>query len=537
MKYMFKIVLIAAAIMIFDSLNHVSNAQVKKSNTLESQVFYHIFLRSFYDSDGDGHGDLNGLREKLDYLQELGATGILISPLYHSEFYHNYFPIDFEEIDPEFGTKDDYFALLKEMHRRGMKLIMDMEIHYVTEDHLWYKDSFQNPSSRYSEYILYDDLNNTKPVSIIFNLIELPTYDGKVIKVCTTNLYSPAVRDYHHRLFRYWVDPNADGDFEDGIDGFRIDHIMDDLDYKGKLTGLLANFWKPLFDELRAIRSDIIIVGEQAEWGYGEDYFRQAEVTGVFAFPLGHAIRKFDAQEITGQWFKTAQATPAGYYQFIFIENHDMPRIASALNGDVEKLKIAAALNLLLKGVPIIYYGQELGMKGANGMGKFGVTDGNDIPAREAFEWYRTVEGPGMALWYKNTGPWWDQTELKDNDGVSLEEQRADPHSLWNFYQQLIALRRANDALQTGGFEFLDDNNDDVLSFLRWNQSQAVLVLMNLSHKNVAIQLKLAKFPIAIELSKITKLMGAPTGKALQIDHRNARALLEKFEVQVWRIR
>lgn len=537
MKPTIKVLWFVIGILATICLNSPGHAQTNKLHSLEQEVFYHIFLRSFYDSDGDGHGDLNGVRAKLDYLQQLGATAVLISPLYHSKFYHNYFPIDFEAIDPEFGTKEDYFALLRELHHRGMKLIMDMEIHYVTEDHLWYRDSYQNPASAYSQYILYQGPDNTEPVSIIFNLTELPTYDGQVIKVCTTNLYSQAVRDYHHRLFKYWVDPNADGDFEDGIDGFRIDHIMDDLDYKGKLTGLLANFWKPLFDALRAIRPDIIIIGEQAEWGYGEDYFRKAEVNGVFAFPLGYAIRKLEAKEIQKQWLKTDHATPENRYQFLFIENHDMPRIASVLNGGWDQLKIAAALNLLLKGVPIIYYGQELGMKGANGLGKFGATDGNDIPAREAFEWYRTVEGPGMALWYKNTGPWWDQSELKANDGISLEEQQFNPNSLWTFYRKLIALRRSLRAFQTGRIEFLDDNNDQVLSFLRWNEEQAILVVMNLKDKEASLSLDISRMPVVPNQVEIVELLQPGAGRSLDMGKGKMSIKLTNFEVQVWRIR
>ncbi len=213
MKRTIKIFLVAIWVLTSACLNREINAQTIKSNSLEQQVFYHIFLRSFYDSTGDGHGDLNGLRQKLDYLQELGVTSVLITPLYYSDFYHNYFPIDFEKIDPEFGTKADYFALLKEMHRRGMKLYMDMEIHYVTEDHLWYKDAYQNPASQYSKYILYNGANNTNPESIIYNLTELKSYDGKIIKVCTTDLYNQNVRDYHYQLFKYWVDPNKDGIF------------------------------------------------------------------------------------------------------------------------------------------------------------------------------------------------------------------------------------------------------------------------------------------------------------------------------------
>lgn len=532
MKLTIKIILITASA----CLSQVGNAQPIKSNSLEQQVFYHVFLRSFYDSNGDGHGDLNGLHEKLDYLQELGVTSVLITPLYHSDLYHNYFPIDFKEIDPEFGTKEDYFALLKELHQRGMKLYMDMEIHYVTEDHIWYKDSYQNPSSQYSKYILYNGANNTEPESIIYNLTELQSYDGKIIKVCTTDLYHQNLQDYHYNLFKYWIDPNRDGYFDDGIDGFRLDHIMDDLDWKGKLTGLLSNFWRPLFQKLREINPDIVMIGEQAEWGYGEDYFTKGDVNSVFAFPLSQAIRKFDANEIQEQWRKTFEVTPKNKFQLVFVENHDMPRLATVLESNIAKLKISAALNLLLKGVPIIYYGQEIGMTGANGFGKFGSTDGNDIPVREAFEWYETVAGEGMALWYENSGPWWDQTQLKDNDGISLAEQKADPNSLWNFYKKLIALRKTNSAIQIGSFQFLDDDNNQVLSFLRWDDAEAVLILINFNDKQESISLKISKLPAAPEASKIFALLNQTSGKSLEINEQKISAKLNNFEVQVWRL-
>ena len=536
MKRAYQIFLVITGLFISAWLNKEINAQSSEFNSLEQQVFYHIFLRSFYDSNGDGHGDLNGLREKLDYLQELGITSVLLTPLYYSDFYHNYFPIDFEKIDPEFGTKNDYFALLKEMHRRGMKLYMDMEIHYVTEDHLWYKDSYQNPSSPYSQYILYNGPNNTDPESMIFNLTELQSYDGKIIKCCTTDLYNQNVRDYDYNLFKYWVDPNRDGNFDDGIDGFRIDHIMDDLDWKGKLTGLLSNFWKPLFEQLRAINPRIIIIGEQADWSYGGDYFSKGDMNALFAFPLSQSIRKFDAKDIEEKFRKTSEVTPKNKYQLTFIENHDMPRIATILKGDLPKLKISAALNLLLKGVPIIYYGQEIGMTGANGFGKFGSTDGNDIPIREAFEWHKSVEGPGMALWYKNTGAWWDQTNLKTNDGISLEEEKIDPNSLWNFYKKLITLRRANSAIQTGRFQFLDDDNDQVLSFLRWDEAQAILVLMNLNDKEESASLDISKFPVALNSPKILELLNPAGGKSLEMNGKKFSVKLANFDVEIWQI-
>ena len=499
------------------------------------EIIYHLFLRSFYDSDGDQHGDLNGLRLKLDYLQELGVTSVLLTPLYDSQFYHNYFPIDFETIDPQYGTKDDYFDLLKEMHRRGMKLYMDMEIHYVTADHLWFKDSFENPSSPYSDYVLYNGPGNTEPESIIYDLTELHSYDGQVVGCYTVNLYDEKVRDYFSDLFSYWVDPNQDGRFDDGIDGFRIDHIMDDLDWKGKFTGLLANFWKPLFQELRQINPDILIIGEQAEWGYGESYFRKGDVDAVFAFPLNQAMRSFDARSIATRLDSTLMITPPDKFQIIFVENHDMPRIASLLENDLPRLKTAAALNLLLKGIPSIYYGQEIGMQGVNGFGKFGITDGNDIPVREAFEWYETISGPGMALWYKGTGPWWDQSNLRDQDGISLQEQRQDAQSLWNFYRQMIAIRKMHPALNSSNQLILDNDGENVFTIRRAHEEQKILIALNMSSQEQRVQCRLpAEDETAPrQLNELFRLY--PQGQA-GLSGNDIVLTLHPFDIQLWQI-
>ena len=120
-------------------------------------------------------------------------------------------------------------------------------------------------------------------------------------------------------------------------------------------------------------------------------------------------------------------------------------------------------------------------MSGAGGFGKFGNTDGNDIPMREAFEWYATPSGAGMALWYKNTGPWWDQTNLKANDGVSFEEQQGDPISLWHTYQGLISVRKRYPALVSGRYQPLPNNSASVVSFARMTADEHLVVMINLS--------------------------------------------------------
>jgi alpha-amylase len=496
------------------------------------EIIYHVFQRSFYDSNGDGIGDLNGLTEKLDYLQELGVTSLLLLPLYNSVFYHNYFPTDFETIDPEFGTKEDYFNLVSEVHRRGMKIYMDMEVQYITEDHLWYKDSYKNPSSPYTDYLIYNGPDNTQPESIVWDLTELLSYDGTIKEVMTLNLLGEKYQNYIHGLFKYWVDPNKDGNFEDGVDGFRIDHMMNDLDWKGKITGLFSALWKPLFDELRTINPEIKIMGEQANWGtdYGQEYYDKGGIDLVFAFGLNSAIKSFNKREIINKYDSTLLYTPEGKYQILFIENHDMERFVTATDNNPGKIRIGAAFILLLKGVPSIYYGQEIGMKGK--IGSFGISDGNHIPIREAFEWYKTVEGKGMALWYKDSGPWWDQTNLKDNDGISLEEEKTDPGSLWTFYHKLIRLRRSNPAISRGDFMFIDNSNDHVITFLRWNESQKILAALNLSGEKQEADLSVRDLPKNGKPKKF--LFGTSTQDLSSFGRETIKVKLDPYGIRVW---
>lgn len=466
-------------------------AQDRSANKpAKDEIIYHIFQRSFYDSNGDQHGDLNGIRQKLDYIQQLGATAILLTPLYESVFYHNYFSSDFKKIDPRYGTMEDYLKLIKELHRRGMKFYMDMETQYVTEDHIWWKDGINNPKSKYADYIIYDDAAHTKPTSIVFGVNGLLGYDSVYRKITPVNLNSPKVLEYNYQLFKFWMDPNNDGKFDDGVDGFRLDHMMDNLDNKGILPHLFDTFWNPLLSKLRKVNPKINIVAEQASWSsIGVDYLKNAGVDRVFGFRLAFAIRSFKKKELAAAADSTFMLTPADKQQIIFIENHDTPRFSFGVAGDLPKLKIGAALNLLLGGIPSIYYGQELGMTGNSG--KFGATDANELPDRQAFEWYKSDQGKGMAYWYKLKGPWKDHfNEDKPNDGISLEEERNDPNSLWNFYREMIRLRKANPVLIKGTYKTLPNNNDQVFSFERAEGGKNVIVSINLSDKDqdVAIQ-------------------------------------------------
>ena len=466
----------AFAIMLF--MNSICYAQ-KNNNTIKGEIVYHLYQRSFYDSNGDLQGDLNGLKQKLPYLQSLGVTSILLLPLYEADCYHNYFASNFEKIDSEYGTMQDYISLVKEIHERGMKIYLDMETQYVTEKHLWWKDAVGNLNSPYSDYILFEDSAHKIPATIIFDLRQLNSYDGSIIKITTVNLRNKKVLEYNKKLFSFFVDPNKDGKFDDGADGFRLDHAMDHLDGKPALTNLFVDFWNPLMTYLKNLNPALKNVAEQADWkDYGFAYLKNAGLDRVFGFGLQQAILSFDKENLIKNADTILAKCPTGKDQIIFIENHDLDRFAS-IESNIEKQKLAASLMLLIGGIPSIYYGQEIGMKGKNG--NWGGTVGNDIPRREAFEWNKAGEGKGIATWYKNTGIWWENRNMKANDGISLEEQQNDTSSLFNHYKKIIQLKQSNPALAMGNYANAMNNNNKVYSFYRTHNNSKALVVVNLS--------------------------------------------------------
>jgi alpha-amylase len=499
------------------------------SNQVAAQeVIYHVFQRSFFDSNNDGHGDLKGMQQKLDYLQALGVTSILMTPLYQSEFYHNYFATDFEKIDPEYGTIDEYLSLVKEVHKRRMKIYQDVEMQYVTHEHPWFKDSFGNPASRFSNYLYYLDSQNQKPF-YFYHIPEFTTYDNLKQKIIVVNMNNPAVRQYTLHVLRYWTDPNGDGKFDDGVDGFRLDHMMDDLDNFKLVSNLFEKFWTPIIKDLKKKNPSLVITAEQANWfSLGLEYLENAEVDRVFSFRLWWAIETLNKKNIIEAADSSLLYNPEGKQQIVFIENHDTRRYASVKGMNPDRLKVGASLNILIGGIPSLYYGQELGMKGSQSKGK---TDGNDIPVREAFEWSSNGEDKGTAWWYKNTGPWWDSTNIKPHDGISFEEQRNNPASLWNHYRKMIHLKKSTPALANGKYQSIANDNEQVLTFIRYTERETVLVVVNLADtlQRTSIDLsQKAKFKSA---SSLIEEKSTPLSKNTFTIH------LKPYEVEVFKLR
>lgn len=311
-------------------------------------------------------------------------------------------------------------------------------------------------------------------------------------------------------FYAYWVDPNGDGKFDDGVDGFRIDHIMDDLDNKGLFTNMYKEFWRPVFQKCKAINPNLFIVGEQANWDeYGEKMVSESGADAAFNFPLRFALTsvkgvqdmyigqaavgiRMDPERIGNEVRESMKLFNDSTYTINFLENHDLDRWASVVSGNEGLLRIGAVLNILLPGVPSIYYGQELGVSGKTHEWGYDV---NHIPVREAFPWTPNPNDKGTTVFYKETGPWWDQSYFKTGgaEKFALSKQKDDPSSLWNLYRNLLNLRKESNAFKHGDFKQIETGQPGILAFSRETPNEKVVVMLNLSEKNVTTKLPSGK--------------------------------------------
>jgi len=484
--------IILAALLAF-----VGPAQARPAPLQRPEMVYHVFVRSFADSNGDRNGDLQGIRQRLGYLQRLGVTTIMLTPLYPSQFYHNYFADDFEGIDPEFGTMKDFSALVRDLHARGMKIILDEEIQYVSDLHVWRTSSAGQPQSPFSRFLLYRDPQNRVPVPTLLGTNDFTVWPGQKRQVFTVNLAEPKVQAWFANYLASWADPDHDGNPSDGVDGFRIDHMMDDLDNAGVLKDLLASFWAPIIARLHAVNPGLRVVAEQADWGDGAAFFAKGRVDMVFAFPIWRAAGKLDAVGFAAAIAQANAVIPAGRSQLVFVENHDTPRFAHGAPRRAEILRLGAAITMLTGWIPSLYYGQEIGISGAQTDdyaakdGQPANADARDIPLRQAFRWVPDPLAAGNAAWYRAFPDAYHTPDSNvPGDGASVAEQEGEPGSLLNRYRALAALRARYPALAQGATRVMAQPGNLVLLEREARTSKA-FVLFNFGGETASATLPL----------------------------------------------
>lgn len=434
-------------------------------------VFYEIFVRSFGDSDGDGIGDLRGATERLDYLQDLGVTGVWLMPIHPSPSYHGYDVTDYLEINPDYGTMADFDAFLAAAHERGIEVVLDLVVNHTSSQHPWfvasaagdpnYRDFYswseENPGWRGLGGAAWHPKDDAYYLGLFWS--EMPDL----------NFRNPAVQAEMEEVARFWL--------EKGVDGFRVDAIQHIIESE---TGLIANTpenvaWVADFTAfVKSVREDAYLVGETwTDTATIARYHERADLDVSFNYPLFTALtaaaQRRSSTDLAFTLTQDETQYPEGAVRGTFLSNHDQIRPGTSLGflrRDEEKLRLAAGLFLTLPGVPFLYYGEELGMP--NGPGEA------DEEKRTPMRW-DDAENAGFT-----TGtPWYAFST--DDPAITVAAQAGDPDSLLNLYKDLIALRRAHPALYEGSVEVLESPAADVLALRREAPGETLFVLANLS--------------------------------------------------------
>ncbi len=484
---------------------------------LADEVFYHFMPIAWRDSDLDPNrfGDFGGMTASLDYLADsLGVTAIWMNPIHPSPAYHGYQHGRGDELNAWFGTEPQFTAFLTAAHAKGIKVYLDFVAYGISHDSPWFQDAFGNPASSYDDWLAFENGSNTSYLGSTF-----PTWNGATVGFIHWDLRDPGPVSLVTQWAQKWLDPDMDGNFTDGVDGYRLDHVWQTYPNGPDGWGYhIDTFWAPWRDSLRAVNPDVIIFGEQADWGiHGQQLFEgmDATFTKPFEFAARYALATGDAGALIGEMANTLGALESTALVGTFmatISDHDVDRLGSAIGSGFDRGKAAAAVLLTQPFPPVIYYGDEIGMLGTKNTGYSG--DAADIPMREPFKW-NAVAGPPMSNYFILNGPAYTGRISQDNDGRSVEEQLGVPGSLLEAYRELIALRKANVALRHGDYAHVPSGDGSVWAFVREDAGQQVLVVINVSGSAVGNILDFTDFMIPGGTTTPTSLLDGGTKPAL----------------------
>ena len=484
----------------------------------DQAIIYQIYPKSFQDSNGDGIGDLNGIRKRIPYLKELGVNAVWLNPVFVSPQVDNGYDVsNYFAIDPKMGTMEDMDNLIKEMHGAGIHVIMDFVLNHTSDQHPWFQDAIKNPGSFFGGSVWEKDPAETG--QFYFHLFDKRMPD--------LNWKNPEVRHAMSEIAKYWL--------EKGIDGLRLDafiHIAKaDLRQNFPVNSkaeepvvaepFFANLpqvqkWmRPFCEEIKQDYPDALLLGEaaSANVNLAVDYtnkdnhlmdsvitFRyftedQSQVDPSFSAqyqPKSLDLVKFKQNQAVWQQTLSGVSKPTLYWN-----NHDMARIATRIAKNDIQARSLAMLMYLQNGLPIIYYGEELGMKNlefedvtqfedetvkefiesAKKAGKTSqeallmVSKTHKLPARGPMPW-NNAKNNG----FSDGKPW---LKGKKVDHANAADEIADSHSMFNFYRKLISLKK--EALfEDGGYYLLPTSNDSYV-YERNLEDQKALVAVSLS--------------------------------------------------------
>ena len=477
-------------------------------------VCYEIFVRSFYDSDSDGIGDINGLIEKLDYIndgtpdasRDLGARCIWLMPVAASPSYHGYDVKNYYRVNPEYGTNEDFKRLVAEAHRRGIHVLVDMVLNHASSEHPYFKDALLNPTSPYRAWFRW---SATKPDikgpwgQEVWH--KSPVRDEYYYGIFWSgmpdlNYESAAVREEAKKVATFWLE-------EMGVDGFRLDAIPYLVEEGNRLAGTPGThaFLREYASHIRRLAPNAYTVGEVWDSVGSMLPYYPDQLDSHFAFAasdaLLEAVRTGSAKKLFEPYLRLQRAVPAERWS-PFLRNHDQTRTLTELKGDVARNKLAVTLLLTLPGLPFVYYGEEIGMTG----------DKPDPRLRTPMHW---SHGPAAGF---TRGPAWEPLQ-PDSMTANVEAQDADPSSLLNLHRRLIHLRAANEALGAGELIPLTASSDAVAAYVRRVGDRVVLVVANLGSVAAAgVSVASADRAVPAGRHTLRSLSGGPAGAPLRVN-------------------
>ncbi len=485
-------------------------------------VFYEVSVRSFRDSNGDGHGDVRGLIEKLEYVEALGVDCLWLMPIYPSPMRDDGYDVaDFLGIAPAFGTLDDLRDLVAAAHARGIRIIMDLVLNHTSDEHPWFRAALQDRHSPYRDYYVWSDTNKKyRDARIIFLDTEssnwtLDPLSGQYYwhrfysSQPDLNFENPRVQEEMLDVVRFWLGL--------GIDGFRVDAVPYLFEREGTICENLPEthaFLKRLRRMVDLEFTGRVLLCEANQWPHDvRQYFGEADECHMgFHFPLMPrlfmALRKGRIQDVVDVLQQTPPL-PAGCQWCTFLRNHDeltlemvsesdrswmwseyapLPamrlnlgirrRLSPLLDNDPRLIKLANAILFTLPGTPIIYYGDEIGMG-----------DDLNLPDRTGLrtpmQWDDSLNGgftagePVIPLVTGELGP----------VHVNVRSQQALHDSLFHAMQDMIRVRKLHPELSLGTLEWFDAGNPSIAAYTRSFQDRTIHVLANLSSDNVTARL------------------------------------------------
>jgi len=455
---------------------------VTQSRWWHDAVVYEIWPRSFHDADGDGNGDFAGMIAKLDYLQALGVDAIWLTPVFEAPSYHGYDFQDFQAIERDYGNMADFERLIAEAHRRDIKVVLDLVLNHISDQHPWFQASARKVAGYEDAFIWQKQRpagwgqawsDKPDPAAVWhWNDTRRAYYYGAFgASQPDLNLRNPAVVGELDALTEFWL--------KKGVDGFRLDAVryaIEDGPIPGQAdTQATIDYWTRFATRVRAIKPDALLVGEA--WAPLEIAGRYRDggkgLDAGFDFDFGDiAIAILNPQDGRRADFGSvgdtalgngrdslwanlrarASAAPLDYFS-PFLSNHDRNRIMHALGEDPIKAKIAASLLLTSPGTAYLYYGEEIGLS------QFEV--GEDRYRRALMQWnddanagFNTtgrswIDLPPPRGYRGDQGEWWAKYwKRQRGQGRSVAAQEGDPNSLLNHYKRLLAVRKSTSALR-----------------------------------------------------------------------------------------